>query len=86
MEMMWIVAVFASVIAIVIMVLGYIMVNPEAMKKMSIFEDSANDAAKTGKSAGNNISNFNASSIVDPIIEKKDEVVAKITNKYEPKN
>ena len=80
MEMMWIVAAFASVIAVVIMVLGFIIVDPEGMEKMSVFEDTANEAAETGKSTVDNISKLNASSVVDPIIEKKDEVIATITN------
>lgn len=86
MEMMWIVAAFASVIAVVIMVLGFIMVSPEGMEKMSVFEDTANEAARTGKSTVNDISKLNASSVMDPIVEKKDEVIAIITNNSNDNN
>lgn len=79
MDMMWIVAAFGSVIAVVIIVLGFIIINPESAEKMSVFEDTANEAVKTSKSTVSDISRLNASSFVDPIIEKKKDVIVIIT-------
>ncbi len=80
MDMMWIVAIFGSVIALVIISLGFIMINPDSFEKMSVFEDTASKAVKTSKSTVDDISKLNASSIIDPIVEKRDEVIDVITN------
>jgi hypothetical protein len=73
-------AIFAVVLAVVIIVIGLIMINPETASQMSIFKDTANGASQTGKSTMNEISKTNASSITGPLDETKDELLGIIRN------
>lgn len=73
-------AVFAVSLAIVIIIIGMIMINPDTAGHFTIFKDGANEASSAGKSTMEEISRTNASLVIDPIEEKKDELIGMIKN------
>lgn len=73
-------AVFAVSLAIVIIIIGMIMINPDTAGHFTIFKDGAYEASNTTKSTMVEISRTNVSSVIDPIEEKKDELIGMIKN------
>jgi hypothetical protein len=77
---MLVAAIFGSIVAIIILALGYLLLDPHRAEKLSVFEHTTNEASSATKNTLDEIANTNASSLKDTIIEKKNELIGNTSN------
>ena len=78
--MLLVAAIFGSIVAIVIVALGYLLLDPHRVEKLSVFEHTANDVSSATKNTLDEIAKTNATAMRDAILEKKNELIGNTSN------